>query len=89
MALSNAERNRRYRLRKKGVPIPRGRPGRRSNDSYFERNAPPTPEEIVARLLSQARLENWDGVIAASEGASEARQTMQRLLAMVRGGAAE
>ena len=50
---------------------------------YFEEHAQ-TPEAIVARLLSQARLENWDGVIAASEGASEARQTMQRLLAMVR-----
>jgi hypothetical protein len=34
-------------------------------------------------------LENWDGVIAAGEGASEARQTMQKLLATVRGAVTE
>ena len=83
MALTNAERNRRYRLRKKGVAVPRGRPGRKPKADYFAENAP-TPEAIVARLLRDAKLENWDGVIAASEGASEARQTMQKLLAMVR-----
>jgi len=41
-------------------------------------------EAIVARLLRDAKLENWDGVIAASEGESEARQVMQKLLASMR-----
>jgi hypothetical protein len=89
VALSPAERSRRYRLRKRGVDIPRGRPGRRSNEDSFEKNASPTPEEIVARLLSDAKPQDWDGIIAAGEGASEAQQTMQKLLAMVRGGATE
>ena len=87
--LTHAERNRRWRARKRGVPVPKLSPGRRANDSYFEQHAPPTPEQIVAKLLSQAKLENWDGVIAAGEGASEARQVMQKLLAMVRGSATE
>jgi hypothetical protein len=64
--------------------VPKLPPGRRAKDDYFEQNAP-TPEAIVAKLLSDAKLQNWDGVIAASEGESEARQVMQKLLAMVRG----
>jgi hypothetical protein len=91
VALTHAERNRRYRARRRGDKnVPMGKPGRpRSNAQWFEEHAAQTPEEVVAKLLSQAKLENWDGVIAASEGASEARQTMQKLLAMVRGGATE
>jgi hypothetical protein len=82
--LSSAERTRRWRARRRGQNVPKLPPGRRANDAYFEEHAQ-TPEAIVARLLKAARLENWDGTIAASEGESEARQTMQKLLAMVRG----
>jgi hypothetical protein len=96
--LSPAERSRRYRLRKRGIPIPKGRPGRRSNEDYFEAHKPPPPSlptgyfapsqeaiDAVARLLDQARLQSWDGTIAAG-GAdldeSETVQFMRQLLAM-------
>jgi hypothetical protein len=48
-ALTPAERNRRWRLRKKGVPIPHGKPGRKPKVDYFR---PEGPEEFLGPLLS-------------------------------------
>jgi hypothetical protein len=49
VALSGAERNRRYRARLAGKPVPRGKPGRKAKDSYFRAES---PEQIVASLLN-------------------------------------
>jgi hypothetical protein len=81
--LTPAQRTARWRARRRGENVPKLPPGRRANDAYFEQNAQ-TPEAIVGRLLTQAKLENWDGTIAAAGGESEARQVMEKLLSMIR-----
>ena len=90
MALTPAERNRRYRARLRGEPVPRGRPGRKRKD-YFEANAwrqLRLPDgfhaeleaiDTVVRLLQDAKLQ----ASAAEEAQSETRKIMEQLLAMV------
>ena len=49
MALSNAERNRRYRARLRGEKVPLGKPGRKPKSEYFRTEF---PEEWLAPLLN-------------------------------------
>lgn len=58
MTLSGAERNRRYRARKRGEPVPRGKPGR-------PRFRPESPEEIVGALLNAdpQRLRDFEAAV--------------------------
>jgi hypothetical protein len=61
VALS-AERSRRYRARKRGVPVPRGRPDRKPKDDCFRAE---TPEQLVGQLLNidPQRLRDLEAVV--------------------------
>jgi hypothetical protein len=49
VALSDRERNQRYRARLRGEDVPKLRPGRKPKDSYFRAG---TPEQLLGQLLN-------------------------------------
>lgn len=76
MALSPAERSRRYRARRRGVPLPLGRPGRKPKDSYFRAES---AEQLVGQLLGidPQRLRDLE-VAVQSRGMSLAQYAEQK-----------
>ena len=64
MALSNAERNRRYRARLRGEKVPLGKPGRKPTSEYFRAEF---PEEWLAPLLNldPQRLRDFESSVAS------------------------
>jgi hypothetical protein len=91
-ALTNAERQRRFRDRHNGKKVPMGRAGRPKSDRFAQDPQapfslptgyyPPSEEAVqsVAELLASARLEDGAGAEL-----SDTRKTEQELLKMVRG----